>query len=249
VVGGLVPELLREFFGDEAEEPSKTADVDLGFDIAIANGDNYLTVRDTLLRSGFNREHLPDLPYRWTYHDPTGILVYIDFLIPYAPLEAFGAFYPTSSFFLTEGLNLAFVDRVRRHLHGVLPDGNTGEAAVWVCGPGAFIILKALAFESRRLRGDAESLQKSQKDASDLYYVLSNYDKGPRAIANLIKTFGSDPAVLKARNILLEHFSDSGSLGPRSVSLFREGGLDRYTQVAVTSAFLDLFKYLGWQSS
>jgi hypothetical protein len=158
VVGGLVPELLREFFGDEAEEPSKTADVDLGFDIAIANGDNYLTVRDTLLRSGFNREHLPDLPYRWTYHDPTGILVYIDFLIPYAPLEAFGAFYPTSSFFLTEGLNLAFVDRVRRHLHGVLPDGNTGEAAVWVCGPGAFIILKALAFESRRLRGDAESL-------------------------------------------------------------------------------------------
>ena len=39
---------------------------------------------------------------------------------------------------------------------------------VWVCGPGAYVVLKALAF---RLRGE-------NKDAYDLHYLVRNYGAG-----------------------------------------------------------------------
>jgi predicted nucleotidyltransferase len=44
--------------------------------------------------------------------------------------------------------------------------GERASREIWVCGPGAFVVLKALAF---RTRGE-------NKDAYDLYYVIRNYD-------------------------------------------------------------------------
>jgi len=48
---------------------------------------------------------------------------------------------------------------------------------VYVCGPGAFVVLKALAF---RKRGE-------NKDAYDLYYHIRNYGSGVEDIAKALK--------------------------------------------------------------
>ena len=61
-----------------------------------------------------------------------------------------------------------------------------------MCGPGAYVVLKALAF-----RGRGEP-----KDAYDLFYVLRNYGEGPQSIANALHPIIEDEAArLEAKYI------------------------------------------------
>ncbi len=60
--------------------------------------------------------------------------------------------------------------------------------SISVCGPGAFTVLKALAFS---YRGE-------NKDAYDLYYVLKYYGGGLIDIASSISAFGPHVASQEA---------------------------------------------------
>ncbi|MEZ4479952.1 MAG: hypothetical protein R3B97_02210 [Dehalococcoidia bacterium] len=54
-----------------------------------------------------------------------------------------------------------------------LLDGERAIRQIGVCGPGAFVVLKALAFNGRG----------EPKDAYDLHYMLASLADGPSAIA------------------------------------------------------------------
>jgi hypothetical protein len=62
---------------------------------------------------------------------------------------------------VTPGLDLVYRDRVTVRLSGRTITGEQSTRDICVCGPGAFIILKALAFGMRGL----------PKDAYDMLYV------------------------------------------------------------------------------
>ena len=100
---------------------------------------------------------------RWT----TGSVqpVTVDFLIPPNEETDKGGLihYIESDFaaIITPGLELAFGDRSWAELCGHIPSGAWATRNIPVCGPGAFTVLKALAFGNR-----AEN-----KDAYDLFYV------------------------------------------------------------------------------
>ena len=70
---------------------------------------------------------------------------------------------PDLAAIVTPGLELAFKDRRWKELSGQLPSSAWTTRSIPVCGPGAFTVLKALAFGNR-----AEN-----KDAYDLFYVWS----------------------------------------------------------------------------
>ena len=65
---------------------------------------------------------------------------------------------------VTPGVELAFLGRRRIELSGRTPSGAFATRTIPVCGPGAFTVLKALAFGNR-----AEN-----KDACDLFYVVAS---------------------------------------------------------------------------
>jgi len=93
-----------------------------------------------------------------------------------------------------------------RTLHGE-------EAArdVWVCGPGAFVVLKALAFKGRG----------ENKDAYDLFYVLENYGQELITdVANALRPLLAHEAAKKAMAILEEDFSAPSALAPRRAGDF-----------------------------
>jgi hypothetical protein len=79
-----------------------------------------------------------------------------------------------------------------------------------VCGPGAFVVLKALAFRSR---GEA-------KDAYDLYYVIRNYGAGVSDVASRLSALLPEPEAEMALGILREDFASSEHLGPTRVARF-----------------------------
>jgi hypothetical protein len=226
VVGGLVPSLLI----DQSNLPNHVAphvgtlDLDLGLAFALVGEERYKEVAERLRHAGFevdkNDEGKPTRQ-RWRISHPP---VTVDFLIEPEDIEA----KPGSLFSLAKdwaaivapGLHLAFKDNQVVTLAGLTIAGEKASREIRVCGAGAYVVLKALAF---RIRGE-------NKDAYDLFYLLRNYGKGVGDVAALLRPLLADESAQKALAHLREDFLDPDGIGPRRVAEFLYGRPDPETQ-------------------
>ena len=177
VVGGLVPSLLIPDESLPAGEDVHigTMDLDLGLSIAFLDTKRYEDLTLRLYRAGFkpdeNQEGNPTWQ-RWKITPATNLKVTVDFLIPPSlATDKGGKLRHIEKDFaavITPGLRLAFRDKKRVPLKGLTLFGEKADREIWVCGPGAFVVLKALAFDQRG----------ENKDAYDLYFVIRNYGSG-----------------------------------------------------------------------
>lgn len=216
VVGGLVPSLIVDQSKRQAdvEEHIGTIDLDLGLSIVVLNERLYEEIAKRLGDAGF----LPDTnlagnvtAQRWCSREG----VTVDFLIPpAADTDRGGRLRNLDEHFaaiITPALDLAFQDFETVVLRERLPDGSgNAEREIKVCGPGAFIVLKALAFGNRG----------KPKDAYDLYYVLRNHADGVDGIARRIRGFGDRTEVAEGVTILRRDFRLMDSVGALRVAEF-----------------------------
>lgn len=220
IVGGLVPALLvdtpREDEGDDDDRHPGTNDLDVGLALAVLDDERYAEISARLRAEGF----APDTNaagnqtvHRWRLGD---LKVTVDFLLPPAPdqddrvrvqhLEGdFGAL-------ITPGLQLAFDERVDIDLDGHTLNGEAARRTIPVCGPAAFVVLKALAFGDRA----------EPKDAYDLVYVVRHTDGRGQAIAERLArhAVAHRPIVLRALELLARDFSELDDLGPTRAARF-----------------------------
>lgn len=151
----------------------------------------------------------------------------VDFLIqPTLPEDRGGRLRdiePDFAALIAPGLHLAFVDRRRVTLSGKTFWGEEATREVSVCGAGAYIILKALAF---RDRGE-------NKDAYDLFYVIRNFGVGALEMADALRPLLGDASASKAVEILEQDFLKHDAVGPRRVAEFLTGGPDDAVQADV----------------
>lgn len=218
LVGGLVP----LFLVDQAEAATRdeahvgSADVDVALHFALLDEDRYDALAGRLAASRFEPDENArgnPTPQRWRYGPAPSVKV--DFLIDETEtddgtwdrvlhlgdgLAAVRAL----------GLALAFDDAVEHELDGDTLDGAHARRTIRVCGPGAFVVLKALAFRNRAAR----------KDAYDLAYVLRNVGGGPEGVADHLAPFRDHPAVQRAVQVLQEDFGSERETGPRAASAF-----------------------------
>lgn len=108
------------------------------------------------------------------------------------------------------GLSLAFRDRVGVVLEGRTLQGEALRREIQVCGPGAFVVLKALAL---RLRGE-------RKDAYDLHYLLSHYGRSVEDVAERLRLLLGDADAQRAIGYLREDFAAIDSVGPKRAAAF-----------------------------
>lgn len=219
VVGGLVPSLLVPDESLPAGEDVHigTMDLDIGLSLAILDRARYEDLTQRLHRSGFepdeNEEGNPTLQ-RWGVRTSSGLKVTVDFLIPPSlDTDKGGDLRHIEKDFaavITPGLRLAFQDRKKVPLEGVTLMGEKAEREIWVCGPGAFIVLKALAFQQRG----------ENKDAYDLYFVIRNYGSGIDEVCECLSPLLKEAETKKAIEILTRDFVDPDSLGPSRVAQF-----------------------------
>jgi len=220
VVGGLVPSLL---IPDESLPVGEdvhigTMDLDLGLSLAILDRKRYEDLTQRLQRSGFkpdeNEEGNTTLQ-RWKVRSSSGLKVTVDFLIPPSlDTDKGGDLRHIEKDFaavITPGLRLAFQDKKKIPLKGVTLMGEKAEREIWVCGPGAFIVLKALAFHQRG----------ENKDAYDLYFVIRNYGSGIDEVCECLSPLLKEAETKKALEILSRDFVDPDSLGPSRVAQFQ----------------------------
>ncbi len=230
VAGGLVPALIvpQDQLPEGAESHVGTRDLDLGFSLGLFEESRYQAIADRLRGGGF----VPDkneegnlTVQRWVLGEEEGMTV--DFLIPpTAPEEGGGEIKHLEEGFgavITPGLELAFQDRQRVSLSGTTPAGEEAKREVWACGPGAFVVLKALAFGHRG----------ENKDAYDLYYVVRNFGSGPVEVASRLAPLLDSSPASDAAAILRRDFTEPGALGPMRVASFLYGERDEETQADV----------------
>lgn len=218
IVGGLVPALLVDLVRSGAEDDRHpgTNDLDIGLALALLDEQRYAELSARLRAEGFradSNEAGNRTVQRWRLGD---LKVTIDFLIPpladtdesvrVQNLEGdFGAL-------ITPGLGLAFDERVDVELGGHTLTGERATRTVPVCGPAAFVVLKALAFGDRG----------EPKDAYDLVYIIRHTPGGGAAIASRLArhTAGHAPAVARALSLLARDFDRPDGIGPVRTAQF-----------------------------
>lgn len=230
VIGGLVPSLLiePETLPAETDAHVGTMDLDVGLTLALLDDKRYRTLTKRLRRAGFEQDVNDEgnrTRQRWKIEKQE--LVTVDFLIePSLPEDRGGKLRdiePDFAAVIAPGLNLAFVDREQITLSGQTIVGEKAIRKIWVCGPGAYVVLKALAFRSRG----------ENKDAYDLHYLVRNYGTAIDDVASRLKPLLGDPSAQQALDILKEDFQLHEGVGPRRVAEFILGTADDEIQADV----------------
>lgn len=230
VVGGLVPSLLidPEGLARGTNPHVGTLDLDVGLAVALLDQGRYRTITERLRRAGFSQDvNAEGNPTRQRWKIEGVGRVTVDFLIsPTQSGDVGGTLRNIEADFaavIAPGLHLAFRDRRHVPLSGRTIMGEDAARDVWVCGPGAYVVLKALAFASRG----------ENKDAYDLFYVVRNFGSGVEDIAECLRPLLNDPAGSDAMAILRRDFLDHNGLGPRRVAEFLTRGPDDAIQADV----------------
>jgi len=158
VVGGLAPTLLidQDHLPPGAERHVGTLDLDVGLSLAILDDRRYEEIVARLTRAGFSpdkNEAGNATRQRWRVAVGATAYVSVDFLIPPSTATDKGGTLrhldKDLAAVITPGLGLASRDREKVNLKGTTIAGEAAERDLWVCGPGAFVVLKALAFDGR----------------------------------------------------------------------------------------------------
>ncbi len=239
VVGGLVPSLLIPDESLPAGEDVHigTTDLDLGLSLAILDTKRYEDLSLRLNRADFkpdeNEEGNPTLQ-RWKITPSAGLKVTLDFLIPPSLAADKGGdlrhIQKDLAAVITPGLRLAFWDKQKVSLKGVTLLGEKANRDIWVCGPGAFVVLKALAFDQRG----------ENKDAYDLYFVIRNYGRSIDDVCRCISPLLEEVETKKALAILNRDFLEPDGIGPSRVAWFQYRGPNADLQADVAGYVKEL---------
>ena len=240
VVGGLVPYLLvdQDNLPSGLEPHVGTMDLDMGLALAILNCERYRELGRRLRDAGFEPE-VNDQGNRrlqtWTAGAPHPVTV--DFLIPPIEMNSRGGtlrhFESDLAAIVTPGLELAFEDRRWIELSGRMPSGAWTNREIPVCGPGAFTVLKALAFGNR-----AEN-----KDAYDLFYVWSGV--GVPDVAGSLTSLQPNSYIDDALSVIQRDFDHHDGLGPVGTARFITHELDENVQADVVGHARALLRSMG----
>lgn len=220
VVGGLVPALLidRRLELGETEEDRHpgTNDFDVGLSIALLDDKRYAEVSARLRAEGFGpdkNEAGNEVRQRWRLGETK---VTVDFLMAPPPGHKDGVrlhdLEPDLAALVTKGLDFAFQERIEVEVEGETIKREKLRRRVPVCGPGAFVVLKALAFADRM----------EPKDAYDLVYVLRRFPESPRSIVErLAQHADQDKGLIEsALTALANDFEQIESVGPQRAAEF-----------------------------
>ena len=240
VVGGLVPYLLvdQENLPSGLEPHVGTMDLDIGLALAILNRERYRKLGARLRDAGFEpvvNDQANRTLQTWTAGAPHSVTV--DFLIPpTVEADKGGSLLHIESDLaavVTPGLELAFKDRHWKKLSGPTLSGGQATRNIPLCGPGAFTVLKALAFGNR-----AEN-----KDAYDLFYVWSGI--GVPHVAKSLASLQPDAYIDDALSVIERDFCSHDGLGPVGAAHFIAQGPDDDIQADVTGQAQALLRSVG----
>lgn len=242
LVGGWVPYFLLE----ENHRPGDTfvhvgsIDIDLAIDPIKVNESQYATIVELLKERGY--EPAPDrlgqrIPnsFQRTIKSPMDHKPYairIDFLTheqdkrsgKHRNLEVQDKLFARK----TKGCEAALHYRTTFKLAGVLPNGAEITVPIQMADIVGCLTMKGIVLGERY----------REKDAYDIYTVVSRYKNGPRDVAEALKPYLQEPLVKDAFSSIHEAFATRKTNGPQWVADFMQPASPEERERLVTDAFM-----------
>ena len=110
------------------------------------------------------------------------------------------------------GCDLAFEMNTEISVEGTLPEGGKDKATIRVAGMVPFIVMKGMALEDRL----------KEKDAWDVYYCITSYAGGSKALAEEFRPHLENDLVREGLLKIAGKFSSPEHIGPKFVADFEE---------------------------
>ena len=213
VVGGWVPELLLP---QAAEKHIGSIDVDLALDHRSMSEAGYKTILELLLSHDYRQgTKQPFIFFRTLVIGDREIEVEVDFLA--GEYEGTGKSRRTQRVQdmrprKARGVDLVFDLSEAVTIRGRLPKGGDDSTEIRVASIPAFLVMKAMAMNTRL----------KEKDAWDIYYCIRNYPDGVDALIEEIHPYLEHGLVQEALDHLSREFSSPSAVGPTHVVDFGE---------------------------
>jgi hypothetical protein len=188
----------------------------VGIAIALLDDRQYAEISDRLRQEGFepdSNEKGNATLQRWKWRDAK---VTVDFLLPPVEDATIGgrvlALEEDFGVLIAPGLELAFDEREHVTINGHTLKGEAITRTIPVCGPAAFVVLKAFAFANRG----------EPKDVFDLIYVVRRWTDGAEAIADRLAVHRErrPEIVAEALSLLARDFASPDHVGPLRAAEF-----------------------------
>lgn len=221
LVGGWVPYFLIEEFGRGDYKHVGSIDIDFAIDSEKVNKEAYAGIVELIEKRGYrnrlDREGRPILfSFQKSVPSPRNHNDYdisVDFLTSPAPDSGKHRHAKVQSDLparIVPGCSIAFRHNYTRKLKGLLP--NNGEAI-------EDIRMLNIA-GSLGMKGIVLGLAYREKDAYDIYSVISQCLGSPKEVAAKVKPHLEDPDIVEGINAIRQRFRDINAEGPAWVSNF-----------------------------
>jgi len=250
LIGGWAPYYLIKDQGRSDFEHIGSIDIDLAVD-PIIGPDQYATIVDLITERGYSMRNAKDgtpVPYSYqrSVTAPGGGIPYVisvDFLTcgseerkghRHRDVQA------SLSARIAKGCELAFAHNYYRTIEGTLPGNGTTRTDIRILDLLGCIGMKGIVLGERY----------KEKDAYDLFSVISQCLGGPEEVATRVLPFMHEDGMRKGVNIIAERFRSIGSEGPSWVGTFLhpEDAEQRKRAQAESYVLMGRFlRSLGWE--
>ncbi len=213
VVGGWVPHLI---LSSPAKPHVGSIDVDLALNHRHLQEAGYATIQRLLRERGYELDpHQPFTFHRTVVVGGNPIKVQVDFLA--GEYEGTGPGHRTQPVHegrarKARGCDLAFDLFVEAQISGELPEGGRDQVLVRVSSVVAFLVMKGMALHDRL----------KEKDAWDIYFILTNYPGGLDALAREIQPHVGHALIQEGLRKIAEQFVSPEHIGPKFVADFED---------------------------
>lgn len=223
LVGGWIPPLLAP---DSADQHTGSLDIDLAVDTNRIGDDAYRTIREALIRHGYEQS---DQPFRFFRSVPAEggepVRVALDFLA--------GEYGGTGNSHRTQpvqdlrarkarGCDLVFDHTVVVRIAGAMLDGARNEVPIKIAGPVPFLVMKGMALWDRM----------NEKDAYDIHWLVRHYPGGIDALTAEFTPTLDNGLVVEGLAKIRNKFGAIDAIGPVWAAQVRPSDADEQTRTA-----------------
>jgi hypothetical protein len=244
LIGGWVPYFL---FEKPKYSHVGSLDIDLALNKDIFLSEAYETIYELLTEKGYKMGSQPFIFLRTIKNiDGIPITIQVDLLT--------GEYGGTGKTHRTQiiqdikvrkarGCDIAFNHFKKIEISAKMPDGANNKVIIKITDVIPFLTMKGMSIWDRY----------KEKDAYDIYYIISNYPKGINNLVNLFNPYKENLLVLEGLSKIRAKFKTIDSLGPVSLMNFVDTNnkiekeriqRDAYERVNI---FLDLLKIPEYQ--
>jgi len=240
LIGGWVPYFILEKYGGESynHDHIGSIDIDIAINTNIVSEEEYKTMEAIVLDLGYrqkrNGEQNP-IPFVFekTFSDEK-FTIEVDFVGSYYGTE--GHRHHRVSGLLARkchGVDIAFDHYFEENIEGTFPTGGKTEEIIKIADIVGSLTMKGIVLGERY----------KEKDAYDIYYLISNYKNGPKDVANEINRHASDSLVKESLDTITRNFENRDSVGPTWVADFLdEAGGER--EKKLTDVHMSITEFL-----